>query len=256
MIFFILNNCSWTAFWQKKQGVFDDMMYHYTYFTAKKLHEKQFILPSDEVLDIGCGQGRMADFFSGKTKKWVGLDISENYIGNCKNRFRKNKDISNKNPTENLPENSMTNFEFYTIPSDDYLNFEVLKSQKFDKIVVMSVVQYFKNTQEIETLILNAQKYLKPNGKIIIADIVMTENTLKSVWNIFGASVRHGFLFTFLRFILHTRFSNYYKLRQENHLLTIPKDILDDIIKRNNLKAQILGNLTMDSERKTLVIDF
>ncbi len=230
-----MNN--WTDFWQKKQGVFDEMMHHYTYFTAKKLHENKHILPTDEVLDIGCGQGRMADFYKGKIKKWVGLDISENYINDCKNKFK-----------------DTDNFSFATIPSDDYLNFEVLENQKFDKIVVMSVIQYFKNHEEIAQLIQNAQKYLKPNGKIIIADIVMSENTLKSVWNILLASLRHGFFFTFVRFVLHTRFSNYYKLRQKQHLLTVPKDVLENIIQKNNLKTELLDNLTIDSQRKTLII--
>ncbi len=55
--------------------------------TQKRLEERIGILPTDDVLEIGCGIGRVGQALASKCKSWTGLDVSESMLSYAKERL-------------------------------------------------------------------------------------------------------------------------------------------------------------------------
>jgi SAM-dependent methyltransferase len=231
----------WINFWQTKAAGFDKIMRACTFYFAKKLEKKIPFSENDDVLDIGCGPGFLEDFLYKNTKinTLYGLDVSQNYLDICKEKFKENK-----------------NYHFLHLDPQNYLDFSMLENQKFSKIIIMSVVQYFQNETEVEKLIYEMQKKSKEGGILIIADIIVDKGKITDILSLAWKSLQNNFFFTFVRFLLYARFSEYYHNRNQLGLLTIPEKKLLNITQKLALKAEIVKNLTINTERRSLVIYF
>ena len=124
----------------------------YKFLTFKYKHiykdicKKLSLNKSDDIFDIGTGDGKIINYLSKKCKSATTID-SEEVI----NRTNRNKKII-------------------------YLKGNIHKEGKkikkrFDKILVYSVVQYFRNAKEVITFINLCLKLLKNEGMILIGDI-------------------------------------------------------------------------------------
>lgn len=117
--------------------------YKYIY---KDILEKLSINKSDDIFDIGTGDGRIIEYLSTKCKSATTID-SEEII----NKITKKKKI--KYLKGNIHEKG-----------------KKIK-KRFDKILVYSVVQYFHNLDEVIIFINLCLKLLKNSGMILIGDI-------------------------------------------------------------------------------------
>jgi 2-polyprenyl-3-methyl-5-hydroxy-6-metoxy-1,4-benzoquinol methylase len=102
------------------------------------------ILPEHKVLDIGCGNGKMAEYIADRTKASVyGFDYSDNAINNAKTR---------------TIQKSKLNFEVGLIGEMQYPH------NMFD--VILSVdTMYF--AEDMESFVRQIYNWLKPNGIFI-----------------------------------------------------------------------------------------
>ena len=76
---------------------------------------KELIEPGSEVLDIGCGTGRLEFFLSDKCKKITGIDLSEKNIVQAEKKLKKNNrdNIYFKHiGFENFIKNNSLNFDY------------------------------------------------------------------------------------------------------------------------------------------------
>ena len=76
---------------------------------------KELIEPGSEVLDIGCGTGRLEFFLSDKCKKITGIDLSEKNIVQAEKKSKKNNrdNIYFKHiGFENFIKNNSLNFDY------------------------------------------------------------------------------------------------------------------------------------------------
>jgi ubiquinone/menaquinone biosynthesis C-methylase UbiE len=48
---------------------------------------KKYIIQGEKVLDLGCGNGRLYEFFSGRNIDYTGVDFSENLIRIAKEKY-------------------------------------------------------------------------------------------------------------------------------------------------------------------------
>ena len=117
--------------------------YKYIY---RDILEKLLINKLDDILDIGTGDGKIINYLSNKCKSATTID-SEQVI----NRITHKKNIT-------------------------YLKGNIHEEgrkieDRFDKILVYSVVQYFRDTKEVVTFINLCLKLLKDEGMILIGDI-------------------------------------------------------------------------------------
>lgn len=95
------------------------------------------------LLDIGCGTGRMVKFFNDNGFKSLGCDVYEDALNFARKINKKNSII--KAYATKLP----------------------FKNNSFDMITAISVIEHL-TPKEVEKLLIEAKRVLKPNGSIFL----------------------------------------------------------------------------------------
>ena len=83
-----------------EEGNFKESGSHDVVELQKALAKVGLTLEGKDMLEIGCGAGRMAEYFMKLVKSYIGMDISSSMIKRCKERLgnidcRVEKDLSN-----------------------------------------------------------------------------------------------------------------------------------------------------------------
>jgi len=149
-------NDNYVKYWKKITSEANDKSSSQTY--VKKLHEGDFKTAGEdavfhtlsmlkynageEVLDYGCGFGRLVPFFLEKKICYNGIDISEAMIAECKNQY---KEIAKK----------------FIVAEGESLPF---KDNSFDKIVCYGVFDACYQ----EKALVEMFRVLKINGEILL----------------------------------------------------------------------------------------
>jgi len=81
--------------------------------------------PEDNLLDIGCGNGALANYFFEDCNKYLGVDLSEYLIEVAKEYFEKKP-----------------NYHFINMDAIKYLDYEK-KPEKFNKVLCYGTFSYF-----------------------------------------------------------------------------------------------------------------
>ncbi|QDK82371.1 methyltransferase domain-containing protein [Spirosoma sp. KCTC 42546] len=230
---------TWLDFWQQENEFDQSMSVNYDYFLDRV--EKYISLsPTDKVLDIGSGPGNLEDAWYNKVREIHGIDISKRY-----NEIARSKHMHHPN------------VHFYDLSPDDYLNFNLISDQRFNVIIVMSVVQYYRNTAEIEQLLKSIKQVAAPNAKALICDLMVGGSVLKDIWSMIGRSFKQRQLLATIKLLVRLRLSSYYAVRQKNGFLTIPQQEWLRICRQVGLNANFIDEpLTMQQERRNLLIQF
>ncbi len=113
------------------------------------ISNKVYLTKDMDVLDLGCGTGRMALFFAKKCKHVTAIDFSANLLKIAANKI-KSMDLDNIK----LIQQSIANFH---------------SNHKFDIIFIGGVLS-FLNDIDVENVVRNIKDMLKENGKLIIRD--------------------------------------------------------------------------------------
>ncbi|GAB3961111.1 hypothetical protein GCM10028805_60060 [Spirosoma harenae] len=230
---------TWLDFWQQENEFDQSMSVNYAYFLARV--EKYIPLsPTQTVLDIGSGPGNLEDAWYDRVKEIHGLDISKRY-----NEIARVKHA--QHPT----------IYFHDLSADDYLNFSPVANKRFDVIIVMSVVQYYRNASEVEQLLAAIKQVAAPGAKAMICDLMVGGSVLRDIGSMISRSLKQGQLLDTIKLLFRLRFSSYYAVRQENGFLILPKQDWLKICQKLGLNARFIEEpLTMQQERQNLFIQF
>ena len=227
---------SWGNYWKENPKLFVKVMEKSTQFFAHKLIQYKIITPNTTLLDFGCGPGYLANELKGKLTAYYGVDISSNYIETAR---KKCADASNFTFKEILLESGV-----------DGLLTAVETGKQFNTIIVLSVVQYFKNKEEVIHLLHNCKLLLVPAGKIILADVIEDDKGLwKDAFSVLIDSIQHFYLPSFIRFMFRVKLSKYNTLRKEHQLLHLSKDEVIAMGEKLQLNVAILPTITLQSSR-------
>ncbi|MBD2699285.1 methyltransferase domain-containing protein [Spirosoma sp. BT702] len=230
---------TWLDFWQQENKFDNAMSTNYAYFLAKV---KKYVTLSktQKVLDIGSGPGNLEDAWHDQVGEIHGLDISQRY-----NEMGRAKHAEHPNVF------------FHDLSPDDYLNFSPVANQRFDVIIVMSVVQYYRNADEVEQLLRNIAQLAAPGAKALICDIMVGSSIASDIMGIVTRSIRQGELFSMMKLLVELRFSSYHEIRKANGFLVLPELQWLALAKRVGLNAQFIKSpITLQKERKSLLIQF
>ena len=104
----------------------------------------------DEVLEIGCGVGRVGAILAGRCRRWVGADVSENMLGHARRRLR------------DLP-----NVELVCINGWDL---QGVPDSSFD-VVYSTIVFMHLDEWERYSYVREARRVLRPGGRLYIDNI-------------------------------------------------------------------------------------
>jgi cyclopropane fatty-acyl-phospholipid synthase-like methyltransferase len=106
--------------------------------------------PGARILDIGCGPGTTVPYFA--NTEYVGFDISPNYIESARRRFPQATFVCER-------------ISHYTLPQDSY----------FDVVLALGIIHHLDDA-EAQQLCETAYRALKPGGKLVTFDGVLTDS--------------------------------------------------------------------------------
>lgn len=113
----------------------------------------KYVKAGDSILDLGCGNGRLAELFVDKDISYLGLDQSEELIKIAREKFKDYKNIK---------------FEMGDVT---YL---ALPSKSFDVIFMLAVLHHLPSRDLRLAVLKEANKLLSSGGRMVISN-----------WNIF-----------------------------------------------------------------------
>ena len=121
----------------------------------------KYVKDGGKVLDVGCGNGRMAQIFAGKKIEYLGLDNSKELIQIAQERYASQPD--------------------YKFAVADALALE-LPEAGFDLILMIAVLHHIPTRQGRQKIINDLYRALKPGGHVVISN-----------WNLFKIGGRKKF---------------------------------------------------------------
>jgi len=125
----------------------------------RKILEK-FKIRQGNIIDVMCGDGRIAISLSKYGYRLIGIDFSEKFINDAVNKARR------------LGVSSMTKFICHDVRRIDALEF----STKFDAaLLVWSSLGYYSKEEDIK-LLKRINRIVKARGILIIFDILLKES--------------------------------------------------------------------------------
>ncbi|RXM38941.1 hypothetical protein BOQ62_14760 [Chryseobacterium sp. CH21] len=235
------NQSTWESFWKKNPTGFDSIMKQATLYFAKTLNKKYPIQPDDHILDLGCGPGFLIDYLKDKCELIHGIDISEKYIEICKEQYKDQKNLS-------ISVNNSYDHDGYN---------QIIVEKKINKVIMLSVLQYYKDLDEVRNLILYLKKVSgQQSFRCILADIIPENNSvIADLKSIIKNSVGKGHTIDFIKFLFYVFFSDY-RNTKKNGMLHINESFFTNLGQELDLKVQIVKNLTVHSGRYSVIIDY
>jgi len=225
-----MQNSSWTSFWKKPNDAFNRVMNVATDFFYRELTGRYPLKPGDSVLDYGCGPGFLIGNLVNAGIDVTGADINDHFLQQNKARF----------------------------PAVDFIRISgkppVTFKKQFDQVILLSIVQYFPSLEDMENVVRDLKGYLKPGGKLIIAD-VLDENTspTRDALGIFTQCIRRGRLVAFARFILYLILSDYRQTSKNNKLLLVSSTFVKQMADRCSLKVELVKDMTPHPTRTNYI---
>ncbi|HNS34348.1 MAG TPA: methyltransferase domain-containing protein [bacterium] len=119
----------------------------------------RYVQAGDKVIDIGCGNGRMAEIFTGKGISYWGVDASEKLIAIAKKRF---KDYSG------------VRFMVGDILEADDWHLSEDEKNDFDLALMLAILHHLPGRIYQLQALENAGRRLKPGGRLVVSN-----------WNLF-----------------------------------------------------------------------
>ena len=119
----------------------------------------EYINKDNQVLDLGCGNGRLYEFIREKGAQYCGLDYSDNLVTEARKKYLEAKFLIG-----------------------NILDFNT--EQKFDAVISVSVLNHFPRELQSE-VIQRIKKLLKPGGKLLLINWNLWNiKRNKSVWRL------------------------------------------------------------------------
>jgi 2-polyprenyl-3-methyl-5-hydroxy-6-metoxy-1,4-benzoquinol methylase len=234
-----MSEFKWGNFWYNQKRSFDAVMTISTRIFAMRAEKLFSLKPSDLIFDYGSGPGFLSDYLEPKKISVTGADINKFYL-----------EQSRQNHPHSL---------FIHISTDIESNKKILESElkqkTFDFIILLSIVQYFENTKEVETVLRTLLPYLKKSGKLIIADVIdQKSSAIRDAIALFFQCAREGKILDFFRFITYLVFSNYSRISREARLLKLSEEAIHKMARENLLNYRQVKGLTIHPSRTNYIL--
>ena len=115
--------------------------------TKRDLEATVGIKPDDEVLEIGCGVGRVGMVIAPLCKRWIGCDVSSNMLRHAAQRLSQHKNVSFS---------ELSGFDLGTIADESV------------SLVYCTVVFMHLEEWDRFNYVLEAYRVLRPGGRVLI----------------------------------------------------------------------------------------
>jgi ubiquinone/menaquinone biosynthesis C-methylase UbiE len=231
---------SWAEFW---------MHTHVASAKLSAMNMKRFLTasnrlmeygPEDVLLDYGCGFADLAVLLHKRVREIHCVDISERFLQYGKKRLRGTRNVF-----------------FHGLKDKSYTDLSCFVNTRFSKVVCLSVIQYFKNIEEVEELIQSIQSVILPGGRCLIADIPNGANAFVESLSIMKWGLKEGCFTEVMKHLLKLMASDYAKVRGNLPLLVFSDESLFLLSAKLGLDADVLRTpMTLNSGRNHWLIRF
>ena len=193
--------------------------------------------PNDKVLDVGCGPGFLLEALAPRVQQVCGVDVSEKYVSECRTRLGHLDNVR----VEQLGE--------------DYTDLSFLGTQTFDKIVCLSVIQYYRQKSDVRDLMAAVKMVANPGALFLIADISIETGLLADIMSLFRSALRERMFKETIKLLGRAQFGKYARLRRSVGLLKFDREELIHMARAENLDAELVTKpLTVNDNRSHILI--
>lgn len=127
---------------------------------------KGYLKDGQDILDLGCGNGRLAEFLQDYQVNYLGVDNSAHLVDLAKSKWLASPASSvSQNGQDGQGEQSGPDKKFVVA---DALDLSALGNQKFDLIFLVSVMHHIPSQKMREQVLGNIKSLLKPDGKLLM----------------------------------------------------------------------------------------
>jgi len=228
----------WVRYWNDQTFIDDAMLARSSRVFLEASEGVMAFSDQDRVLDIGCGSGALVWALAPRVREICGLDTSQRRVEACRDRFPACGNVT----IEQLVER--------------YTDFSVVGERKFDKIVCLSVIQYYGRKDDVRALIREVKRVAAPGARFLIGDILIEASLAQDVLSLLWSAIQDGEPVKVLKFLWRARCSEYGRLRRDIGLLTFRKNELLTMAKGERVKAEVIDRLTVNRNRSNLLISF
>lgn len=234
-------NTTWESFWKNNPTGFNSTMAQATLYFANTLDEQFPLQATDRVLDIGCGPGFLINYLKDRVEYVYGTDISEEYIKSCKSQFAGDSNTK-------FSVSQVYDFETYN---------HLIVDHKINRVIMLSVLQYYQSENDVVKLIESFKKIASiQHFSCLLADIIPSKHsTIADILSIIKHAIRRGYTFKFAKFLIFALFSDYRKMKKVG-LLQLDESFFATLGKKLGLKIRIIKNLTVHTDRYSVLIEF
>ena len=232
---------NWLNYWNEKNiWLESDLLKRNTEIFYQKTSNIFNYNKKHVVLEIGCGNGDLANKISSKVSEIYCLDTSQESINICKNKISKKENVKILKLNNN------------------YTNLSFLENTKFSIIIANSIVEYYRSQVEIIDLVKSVKKIAMKDARFLISNIVVTSDKIKKYPKLIYNSISNGYFVSLmkmgLKLIVDKKYSNIQK-NQPILIVNIDKLIedLSVIVKNITIVNEIL---TVNPDRKHLLVQF
>ncbi len=204
----------------------EDFSYTRTAFWNELNFIKGLIKEGDNILDLGCGNGRFFEQLKGKNIKYTGSDASENLLKIAKEKYGKEAKFIHTD-TLNLP----------------------FKDNSFDIIISFAVLHHIPSKKFRDQFIKEARRVLKNDGILII-----------SVWNLWQKKfipiiIKYALLklFRLSKFDFKDIYLNFGKYKKARFLHAFTEKELGQLLAKNRLAVKKLEKIKRKSGYSNLI---
>jgi ubiquinone/menaquinone biosynthesis C-methylase UbiE len=186
----------WISFWDTDHPIYVNARHFDVHYRAIADDIIALIPPSatqsaTHVLDHGCGEALHADRIAARCGELLLCEAAPTVRTRVGERFRSEPKIRALSPekVEKLPDASL------------------------DLVVANSLLQYLKRN-ELDAMLANWKRILKPGGKLVVADILPHRQSMtKDALSLLSFAARNGFFIAAGFGLVRTLFSDYGKIR-------------------------------------------
>lgn len=194
----------------------------------------------DVVLDIGCGEGYLAEFLRGRVCEVHGLDISQRSLDHCRAKFAGTPGV-----------------HFHKLDERDYTSLAMLPERRYTKIVCLSVVQYYDRESDLDDLVRSIRRVAAPGARCLIADIPIDGAGGSDALSLLAVAAKERRLIDTLRYLVKMRLSEYHEVRAKRGLLRYSPETLRRLASDLVLEAELLSQqLTVNASRSHWLLRF
>ena len=206
----------WISFWDSRHSIYVNPRHHAAHYRRIADDMLRYVPPGGAVLDYGCGEALAADRVAEVAGKLVLCEAAPGVRAALNARFAGNDKIEVRSPDE----------------------IAAAPEQSFDLIVMHSVAQYL-TPAELEALLAQFRRLLKPGGLLVLGDVIPPHvSALTDALALLRFGAREGFFGAALVGLMRTAFSNYWTLRSTLGLTRYDEAAVDNKLRAAGFLAK------------------